>query len=112
MKHWDQVIIKMNIIIIEHYNESKKRYELLLHNFDYYDGIDFLSKKICDIYSDIIKKRFDGIYYKTIEMSDRQNRYYLEWHEDIGNYIYAGSDSYFSEMKRKISAIVKIINDI
>ncbi len=102
----------MNVKIVEHYNESDKRTELLLINFDYYDGIDFISKEICNLYDDKIISNFDGIYFKKIEMKSRQGLYYLEWHEDVGNYIYPESEEYFSFLKGKINVVIEKINSI
>ena len=65
----------MNIKVVEHYNDSKKRKELLLVDFDYYDGMDYVSQKICDLYADKIITCFDGIYFiKTIGGRDLSGR--------------------------------------
>lgn len=100
----------MKIASVNHYNETKKRFEILLTNFDFYDGIDLISNIICKEYPDTVNKKIEGIYYRQIEMKDDNCIYFLEWHEDIGNYIYSQNEKDNYKLKLKIKRVIEIMN--
>lgn len=99
----------MSIQFYEHINHQEhNRLELLVDNFNYYDGIDLLSRIFTDCFGDQVVEIIDGFFYKIIRMEDKNGEYVLNWHEDVGTYLFCKNHD-IEILKSKLKVVLNLL---
>ena len=94
-------------------NENKEnRTEFLLINFDYEDGNDYLAKIFNKEFNMKVEEKKDYIWFSIIKLCNKNTRYELLWHEDIGNIIYSleQDEDTVNELELRLQKVLDVLN--
>lgn len=104
----------MDVFYKIHVNENaNNRIEFSLINWEYIDGNEYLAKIFQEIYGFNVVENIDGIWFKIIKIKLSDVTYEMVWHEDIGNEIYAltqtkeGNDV----LQQRLDKVLSVLNE-
>ena len=104
----------MEVTYKKHINADKKnRTELLLINWDYEDGGDYLAKIFCKEFGMSAEEKVDYIYFSVIKLHLDKITYELLWHEDFGNMIYSieQEKEVVDTLEQRLKVVLSILNE-
>ena len=94
-------------------NENKEnRTEILLINFDYEDGNDYLAKIFNKEFNMKVEEKKDYIWFSITKLCEKNTCYELLWHEDIGNIIYSleQDEDTVNELELRLQKVLDVLN--
>ena len=94
-------------------NENKEnRTEILLINFDYEDGNDYLAKIFNKEFNMKVEEKKDYIWFSITKLCEKNTCYELLWHEDIGNIIYSleQDEDTVNELELRLQKVLDVVN--
>ena len=94
-------------------NENKEnRTEILLINFDYEDGNDYLAKIFNKEFNMKVEEKKDYIWFSITKLCEKNTCYELLWHEDIGNIIYSleQDKDTVNELELRLQKVLDVVN--
>ena len=102
----------MMVTYNKYFDTERKRIEFLLCNFDYFDGIDYLSKAFSEKYGFSVTDEIDGIWYKIIRISLQDCIYELSWYEETGNTIYCMEQTENANklLEERLKEVITVVN--
>ncbi len=104
----------MKVSFKKYYDKNDNRIELLLINYEYYDGIELIVQIFTEEFGFEVVNQFDGIWFKKIQIKQNESIYELLYHEDIGNSIYSLNQTDYENMllETRMNKVVDILNKI
>lgn len=103
----------MEVTCKKHINTEKDdRVEILLINYDYIDGNDYIVKLFQEEYGFIVDDKIDGWWYSIIRIHLNNSSYELLWHEDTGNEIYSlyQTDEENDILQERLKNVLDVLN--
>lgn len=92
--------------------DDKHGQEFLLCDYPYIDGNDLLADIFVREFGAKIGEKIDGLYYILLKVYLDDAEYVFQWHEDIGNLVYAvpQTPQINDKLEKELSRALEVLN--